>query len=379
MTSSASLRATTVPFLDLRGAYQELKAETDDAVARVLASGRYLLGPELEAFESEFAAFLGVRHCIGVANGLDALRLGLLALDVGPGDEVIVPSNTYIATWLAVTQVGAIPVAVEPVDATYNLDPVRVADRITKRTKVILPVHLYGQPADMDPIRVLAREHGLRVFEDAAQAHGARYRGRRTGNLGDVAAWSFYPGKNLGALGDGGAVTTDDDRVADQVRVLRNYGSRIKYFNERQGYNSRLDDVQAAILRVRLRRLTEWNGRRARQADRYTRALSTPALGVPHVPDWAEPCWHLYVVRSTERDALQRHLAANGVDTLIHYPKPPHLQEAYRALEIPAEAFPIARTHAREVLSLPIGPHLTEDQQHAVIDALRTFEPTSRV
>jgi dTDP-4-amino-4,6-dideoxygalactose transaminase len=229
-----------------------------------------------------------------------------------------------------------------------------------------------------DHIRVLAREHGLRVFEDAAQAHGAQYRGRRTGSLGDVAAWSFYPGKNLGALGDGGAVTTDDDRVADQIRVLRNYGSRMKYLNERQGYNSRLDELQAAILRVRLRRLTEWNGRRARQAARYTRGLPATSFLVPQVPDWAEPCWHLYVVRSTERDALQRHLVANGVDTLIHYPKPPHLQEAYRVLEIPAAAFPIARTHAQEVLSLPIGPHLTEDQQHAVIDAMSTFEPTSR-
>lgn len=372
------MRATAVPFLDLHGAYEELKAETDDAVARVLASGRYLLGPELEAFEGEFAEFLGVRHCIGVANGLDALRLGLLALGVGPGDEVIVPSNTYIATWLAVSQVGAVPVAVEPVDKTYNLDPVRVAERITNRTKVILPVHLYGQPADMDPIRVLAREHGLRVFEDAAQAHGAQYRGRRTGGLGDVAAWSFYPGKNLGALGDGGAVTTEDDGIADQIRVLRNYGSRIKYFNERQGYNSRLDDVQAAILRVRLRRLTEWNARRARQADRYTRALSATSLQIPHVPDWAEPSWHLYVVRSRERDALQQHLAASGVDTLIHYPKPPHLQQAYRALHIPPEAFPVARTHAQEVLSLPIGPHLAEDQQHAVINAVHTFETTSR-
>jgi dTDP-4-amino-4,6-dideoxygalactose transaminase len=378
MTSSASLQTTTVPFLDLLAAYQELKAETDDAVGRVLASGRYLLGPELEAFESEFAAFVGVRHCVGVANGLDALRLGLMALDVGPGDEVIVPSNTYIATWLAVTQVGAVPVAVEPVDATYNLDPVRIAERLTKRTKVILPVHLYGQPADMDPIRALAREHGLRVFEDAAQAHGAQYRSRRTGSLGDAAAWSFYPGKNLGALGDGGAVTTEDDHIADQIRVLRNYGSRRKYFNERQGYNSRLDDLQAAILRVRLRRLIEWNGRRTRQADLYTRSLRPSSLILPYVPEWADPCWHLYVVRSTERDMLQRHLAANGIDTLIHYPKPPHLQKAYRTLGIPADAFPIARTHAEEVLSLPIGPHLADDQQHAVIDAVRTFEPTSR-
>ena len=372
------MRVRSVPFLDLRGAYQELKAETDDAVARVLASGRYLLGPELEAFEAEFAAYIGVRYCVGVANGLDALRLGLLALDVGPGDEVIVPSNTYIATWLAATQVGAIPVPVEPVDATYNIDPGRIAERITNRTKAILPVHLYGQPADMDPIRALADARGLRVLEDAAQAHGARYRGRRTGALGDASAWSFYPGKNLGALGDGGAVTTDDEQLADRIRVLRNYGSRVKYINERQGYNSRLDDVHAAILRVRLRRLDEWNGRRARQADRYASTLSPSSIILPQVPHWAEPCWHLYVIRSTRRDALQRHLAARSVDTLIHYPRPPHLQEAYRSLGIPAEAFSIARAQAQEVLSLPIGPHLADDHQEAVIDAVRTFEPTSR-
>jgi dTDP-4-amino-4,6-dideoxygalactose transaminase len=374
MTSSTSLRAATVPFLDLHRAYEELKAETDAAVARVLNSGRYLLGPELDGFEREFAAFLGVKHCVGVANGLDALRLALIAMGVGFGDEVIVPSNTYIATWLGVTQTGALPVAVEPVDETYNLDPARIEQRITERTKVILPVHLYGQPADMDAITSIARKYSLQVLEDAAQAHGASYRGRPAGSLGYAAAWSFYPGKNLGALGDGGAVTTNDDQLADAVRVLRNYGSRVKYVNERQGYNSRLDDIQAAILRVRLRHLREWNGRRNRQAERYGRELSTSSLRLPKTPPWANPCWHLYVVRSSRRDKLQRYLSAAGIGTLIHYPRPPHLQEAYRALGLPQDAFPIARLHAEEVLSLPIGPHLDDDQQQAVIETVRAFD-----
>jgi dTDP-4-amino-4,6-dideoxygalactose transaminase len=315
-----------------------------------------------------------VKHCVGVANGLDALRLAAIAMGVGPRDEVIVPSNTYIATWLGVTQTGARPVAVEPINETYNLDPARIEEQITERTKVILPVHLYGQPADMDPITSIARKRGLPILEDAAQAHGASYRGRPTGSLGHAAAWSFYPGKNLGALGDGGAVTTNDDQLADAVRVLRNYGSRVKYINERQGYNSRLDDIQAAILRVRLRHLREWNARRSRQADRYDRELSTSSLRLPQTPPWADPCWHLYVVRTSRRDNLQRYLSAAGIGTLIHYPRPPHLQEAYRSLDVPQDAFPIARAHAEEVLSLPIGPHLDDDQQQAVIEAVRAFD-----
>ncbi len=241
-----------VPFLDLRGAYLELQQEIDEAVARVLDSGWYILGPEVEAFESEFANFCGAKHAVGVADGLDALHLALRAMDVGPGDEVIVPSNTYIATWLAVSQCGAIPVPVEPVEATYNIDPALIEAAITSRTKVVLPVHLYGQPADLDPIISIAKRNGLRVLEDAAQAHGARYKGQRIGAHGDAVAWSFYPGKNLGALGDGGAVTTSDAEVADRIRVLRNYGSSVKYVNEVKGYNSRLDPIQAAVLRVKL-------------------------------------------------------------------------------------------------------------------------------
>ena len=365
--------STTVPFLDVGASYRELRAEIDAAVGRVLAGGWYLLGEELRVFEEEWAAYLGVRHCIGVANGLDALMLSLRALGVGPGDEVIVPSNTYIATWLAATHIGATVVPVEPDERTFNLDPDRVESALTPRTRVILPVHLYGQSADMDPLLAIARARGVRVLEDAAQAHGARYRARRVGGIGDLAAWSFYPGKNLGAFGDGGAVTTNDDALADAVRVLRNYGSRVKYVNEREGFNSRLDDLQAAVLRVKLRHLDAWNARRAERAATYAQELGDRGIVLPFSPEWADPVWHLYVVRSEERDELQRALANAGIQTLIHYPIPPHLQEAYRRLDFAREAFPIAREMAASVLSLPIGPHLTPDQQQRVIDAVSAY------
>jgi dTDP-4-amino-4,6-dideoxygalactose transaminase len=361
---------TTVPFLDVQGAYRELRSEIDAAVQRVLESGWYLLGDELHSFEREWASFVEATHCVGVANGLDALRLALEALGVGPGDEVIVPSNTYIATWLAVTQVGASVVPVEPDPVTFNLDPNRVDTAVTPRTRVVLPVHLYGQPADLDAIYDIADARGLRVLEDAAQAHGAGYRGRRVGGRG-VVAWSFYPGKNLGAIGDGGAVTTDDSDIADQLRVLRNYGSRVKYRNERRGYNSRLDEVQAAVLRAKLPHLDEWNARRAEQARRYSCELAMAGLELPVSPDWADSVWHLYVIRSAQRDALRDALTARGIDTIIHYPVPPHRQPAYADASFPADAFPIASAMAETVLSLPLGPHLTNEQQSVVIDALR--------
>lgn len=348
-----------IPFLDLRAAYLELKPEIDAAVARVLDSGWYILGPEVEAFEAEWAAYCEAEHAIGVANGLDALHLTLLAMGVGPGDEVIVPSNTYIATWLAVSQCGATPVPVEPVEATYNIDPARIEAAITARTKVILPVHLYGQPADLDPILAIARKHGLRVLEDAAQAHGARYKGRRIGAHGDAVAWSFYPGKNLGALGDGGAVTTNDSEITDRIRVLRNYGSRVKYVNEVRGFNSRLDPIQAAVLRVKLKVLDEWNGHRKEIAQLYLELLKGSGLVLPNVPEWAEPVWHLFVARHSERDFLMQKLNEAGVGTLIHYPVPPHRQEAYASAGFRPEAFPLAARLASEVLSLPIGPHFS--------------------
>ena len=363
----------SVPFLDLQAAYRELKPELDEAVARVLASGWYLLGAELEAFEAEFAAYVGAKHCVGLGSGLDALQLSLKALGIGPGDEVIVPSHTYIATWLAVSYVGATPIPVEPDPRNYNLDPERLGKALSKRTKAILPVHLYGQPADMDAIRAFAAAHGLHVLEDAAQAHGARYKGKRVGSLSNATAWSFYPGKNLGALGDGGAVTTDDDGLADALRMLRNYGSRVKYVNEVRGVNSRLDELQAAVLRVKLRHLDAWNDRRRAVAAHYLRDLKGSGLELPYVPSWTDPVWHLFVVRSRERDTWQRSMLEGGVSTLIHYPIPPHLQAAYRDMGLPKGSFPIAERLHNEVFSLPMGPHLTEEQLEAVVSSLRIY------
>jgi dTDP-4-amino-4,6-dideoxygalactose transaminase len=351
-----------VPFLDLRSAYLELQLELEAAFNRVMDSGWYILGQELEAFEREFAAYCGARFCVGVGNGLDALHLILRAWDIGPGDEVIVPANTYIATWLAVSYAGARPVPVEPDPQTYNLDPQRIAAAITARTKAILPVHLYGLPADMDPIRDVARSRGLRVIEDAAQAHGARYKGRRVGSLGDAAGFSFYPGKNLGAFGDGGAVVTDDPELAGRIAVLRNYGSSLKYSHEIKGYNSRLDELQAALLRVRLRHLDAWNERRRAHARLYSSLLSGVALTLPSEPPATEHAWHLFVIRSAQRDALRRCLDAQGVGTLIHYPIPPHLQPAYAEFGLHDGALPITEAIHREVLSLPIGPHLSAEQ-----------------
>jgi dTDP-4-amino-4,6-dideoxygalactose transaminase len=364
-----------VPFLDLKSAYLELKEELDGAYRRVMDSGWYLLGKELLAFEEQFATFCETRHCVGVGNGLDALHLALRACGVQPGDEVIVPSNTFIATWLAVSYAGATPVPVEPDIRTYNLDPQRIEVAITPRTKAIIPVHLYGQPADMDPIMALASKRGLKVIEDAAQAQGARYKGRRTGSLGDAAAHSFYPGKNLGAFSDAGAVTTNDPELADRIRTLRNYGSKTKYYHETQGINSRLDEFQAAFLSIKLRYLDEWNARRRKIATLYFNKLSelSPHLFLPFVPDWAEPVWHLFVVRHTQRDLLQQRLTQAGIGTLIHYPVPPHLSDAYASKPPSASSFPLAEEIARTVLSLPMGPHVSEQQLLAVSEAIAGF------
>lgn len=360
---------SAIPFLDLGAAYRELQSELEPALLAALRSGWYIGGTEVESFERAFAAYTETAHCVGVANGLDALVLSLRALGVGPGDEVIVPSNTFIATWLAVSQCGARVVPVEPIPGTSNIDPAGVEAAMTPRTKVIVPVHLYGQPADLDPILALARQHGLRVLEDAAQAHGAHYKGKRIGGHGDLVTWSFYPGKNLGALGDAGAVTTDDAELAERIRMLRNYGSREKYVHEVAGYNSRLDPVQAAALRVKLAHLDEWNARREALAERYLAGLAGCGLGLPEVPAWADPVWHLFVVRHPRRDDLQRALNVAGIGNLIHYPTPPHRQQAYAGL-FAADAFPVANRLAAEVLSLPMGPQLTAGEVDRVIDCV---------
>lgn len=360
-----------IPFLDLKAPYLELKQELDEAIARVVSSGWFIGGSEVDQFEADYAQYCGATHAVGVANGLDALHLALRAMDVGPGDEVIVPTNTYIATWLAVSQCGATPVPVEPDARTFNLAPALIEAAITPRTKVILPVHLYGQAADMDAILAIARKHGLRVLEDGAQAHGARYKGQRLGAHGDAVAWSFYPGKNLGAMGDGGAVTTNDAQLADRIRVLRNYGSRVKYVNEVQGYNSRLDPLQAAILRVKLSHLDEWNTRRSAIAALYQQGLAGCGLTLPHVTDWAESVWHLYVVQHPQRDALHQALTETGVGTLIHYPIPPHLQQAYASAGYGQGQFPIAEQMAKQLLSLPMGPSMSESDAQQVIEAVK--------
>jgi dTDP-4-amino-4,6-dideoxygalactose transaminase len=358
-----------VPFLDLKPAYLELAGELDAAYRRVMDSGSYILGQEVAAFEREFAASCGARHCIGTGCGLDALALILRAAGIGPGDEVIVPSNTYIATWLAVSHTGATPVAVEPIAATYNLDPSRIAPAITSRTKAIVAVHLYGQTADMDAINQVAQRHGLTVIEDAAQAHGARCGGRTAGRLGHAAAFSFYPSKNLGAHGDGGAVTTDDVALAERVRALRNYGSRRKHVHEVKGFNSRLDELQAALLRVKLRKLPEWNSRRTAVAQSYLRAIANPRLVLPAVPAWAEPNWHLFVVRTRDRDQGLEALARAGVEAQVHYPVAPHEQAAYAELQQRMPRAAIAEAIHREAMSLPMGPHMTGAQVQAVIAA----------
>lgn len=351
-----------IPFLELAPSYLELKAEIDAAVSRVLANGWYILGEEVVSFEKEFAHYVGAQHCIGVASGLDALILALMASDVGQGSEVIVPSNTYFATALAVSRVGAKVVFVEPDIHTHNLDPARLEAAVTDRTSAVIPVHLYGLPADMDPINALARKHGFRVIEDSAQAHGSRYKGRRAGSLGDIGAFSFYPTKCLGAFGDGGAVVTNDDAVADRVRILRNYGSRAKYRNESKGLNSRLDELQAAVLRVKLRHLDEWNRRRSKLANGLKNALrEIPGVAIPVEPHGFESCWHLYVIRTSQRDHVQQALKRQGIETMVHYPLPPYRQNAYVELGLPRGSFPIADQLAEEVLSLPMGPHLADN------------------
>ncbi len=360
-----------ISFLDLRASVSELQSDLDEAYRRVMASGWFINGSEVVAFEREFADYCGVRNCIGVGNGMDALYLILRAYGIGPGDEVIVPGHTFIATWLAVSNCGATPVSVGVFGDTYNIDPEEVAAAITPRTKAIMPVHLYGQPADMDALNALAQEYDLRIVEDAAQAHGARYKGCRVGALGSAAGFSFYPGKNLGAYGDGGAITTNDDELAEKLRMLRNYGSRRKYFHEIPGVNSRLDELQAAFLRVKLKRLDDWNVRRRDIAARYLQGLeSLPGLELPKVETWAEAVWHLFVIRHPSRDALLAHLERRGVQTAIHYPIPPADSGAYQGQVKSDRA---CRAIAEQLLSLPMGPHLSNADVDYVLQTLQDF------
>jgi len=346
-----------IPFLDLKATYLELKEDLDNAAKRVMNSGWYIQGDELRAFESEFAEYCSVKHCVGVGNGLEALHLILRAMGIGHNDEVIVPSNTFIATWLAVSYAGAKPVPVEPDEFTYNINPRSIEAAITENTKAIMPVHLYGQPADMDPILEIAARYRLKVIEDAAQAHGALYKGKRVGGVGNAAGFSFYPGKNLGAYGDGGAITTNDSIIAERVRQLRNYGSKKKYSHDMKGFNSRLDELQAAFLRVKLRHLDEWNARRLNLVKCYLRCLAGSKIFLPEIPNGFESVFHLFVIRTINRQALQIGLSAAGIETLIHYPTPPHQQGAYCSMK--DIRFPVAESMSREVLSLPLGPHLS--------------------
>ena len=363
-----------VPFLDLKAIQSAHEAELLEATRRVLHSGWYVLGQEVTAFEQEFATYCEAEHAIGVANGLDALTLSLRALGIGLGDEVLVPSNTYIATWLAVSHVGATPVPVEPLDTTSNMDPDRLQTALTPRTRALIPVHLYGQPADLDPIVAFAHAHGLFVVEDAAQAHGARYKGRRVGSHGHAVGWSFYPSKNLGAIGDGGAITTNDAALAQKLRTLRNYGSRVKYHNEVVGWNSRLDELQAALLRTKLQHLDASNVKRASIAATYNMQLSGLAnLTLPNVMDGVEPAWHLYTIRHPKRDDLARYLAERGIETLIHYPIPPHKQLAYQYLGIENDCFPISEQISKHTLSLPVWPGMPASMAEEVSKTIRSY------
>jgi dTDP-4-amino-4,6-dideoxygalactose transaminase len=361
-----------VAFPGLRDLNLRHRSKYHQALDRILESGQYLNGAELESFEGAFAGFCGVKHCVGVGSGLDALHLTLRAWGIGPGDEVIVPSNTYIATWLAVSHAGAEPVPVEPQLATYNLDPALLEQAITPRTKAIIPVHLYGQPADMDPIIHIAGARGIRILEDAAQAHGARYKGKSVGGLGDAAGFSFYPSKNLGSLGDGGAITTNDAALADRVRSLRNYGSSRKYHNEYLGFNSRLDELQAALLQAKLEFVLEENAARTRIVETLMKALSEVDAILPVVPRWAQPAWHQFVVRCRDRDSIRERLKAAGVHTLIHYPIPPHRQVAYADSPLARIDLPISEKIHQEVFSLPVNPLMTDRDVGQLICVVRT-------
>jgi dTDP-4-amino-4,6-dideoxygalactose transaminase len=362
---------TAIPLVDLKAQYGAIREEIATAIQGVLDRSRFILGPEVSDFEREFATYVGARRAIGTSSGTDALHLALRACGVRPGDEVITSPHTFIATAEAISMAGATPVFADIDERTYNLDPAAVEASLTGKTRAVIPVHLYGQPADLDPIVAMARKHGVAVIEDAAQAHGARYRGRGVGTIGDAACFSFYPGKNLGAYGDAGAVTTNDDSIAQRVHMLRDHGRRSKYDHQIEGFGNRLDTLQAAILRVKLRHLPAWTRRRQELAVAYGGLLTAAGIEPPFVPDWAEPVWHLFVVRVERRDEVREAMKAADIETGVHYPIPLHLQPAYSRLGYAAGAFPRAERAAGQVLSLPMYPELTEPAVARIVSLFR--------
>ena len=372
MTSSNS---KVIPFLDLRASYLSIKGEVDQAILKVLESGTYVLGTEVDMFEAEWSDYCQSKYCVGLSNGLDALRLALLSMDIVAGDEVIVPSNSFIATILAVTSTGAIPVPVEPELETFNISARNIIDAITPKTKAIIAVHLYGHPVDLNPILEVARKRNIYLIEDAAQAHGTQYHGKIIGAHSDIICWSFYPGKTLGAFGDAGAITTNSTKIASRIRLLRNYGSERKYHHESLGVNCRLDPLQATVLRVKLRHLNDALKRRRQIASYYLDNIKLTNLILPSTSRWALHSWHLFVIRSPYRDLLQHHLQAHGIGSLIHYPIPPHRQKAYAPTPIASLDLPIADKLSAEVLSLPMHPYLTTDQVLRIVDVVSKFSP----
>jgi dTDP-4-amino-4,6-dideoxygalactose transaminase len=362
-----------VKFLDVRYTYTSIREQLDDAYNRVMRSGMYVGGDEVRAFENKFAKYCEADYCIGVGNGLDALRLGLLACGVKPGDEVLVPANTFIATWLSVSQIGAIPIAIEPCKKTYTMDPSAMKGAITPKTRAVIPVHLYGHPADISQIADIARENDLLIIEDAAQAHGAKYLSQPIGSHGDAVAWSFYPGKNLGAFGDGGAITTNSETLASQLRILHNYGSTRKYIHTEQGYNSRLDPLQAAFLSVKINYLDDWLRQRRCIAEKYLAGLEKTSFILPSTACWATHAWHLFVIRHHNRDAVREHLDRLGVETGLHYPICPSEQSAYRDSLSCRDSTTLASEFAKTSISLPIGPHLNASHVSHVLNALHSY------
>jgi dTDP-4-amino-4,6-dideoxygalactose transaminase len=366
-----------VPFLDLAKIHLEIEAEINSSISSFLSKGIYILGEEVERFEQNWARYCGAVYCVGLASGLDAITLALKSLEIGEGDEVIVPNNTFIATWLAVTQAGAKPVGVEPDIETYCINPSCIRNAITERTKAIIAVHLYGHPCEMNEIMAIAEEANCFVIEDAAQAHGAEYQGRRIGTHGDVTAWSFYPGKNLGAYGDAGAITTSNAEIAEKIRLLRNYGSSRKYYNEITGYNSRMDGLQAAILNVKIKYLAKWGNQRSQIASTYINQLSDCSFKVPEIRSYAKHAWHLFVIRNCDREALNKYLLEAGIQSMVHYPVPPYRQKAYMRSKgsfILNSESSLTDILSDTVLSLPMGPHIDEDQQSYVIHKLRHYD-----